>query len=79
MCQFFCHTRTKENNQRIRRIMISMADALVLCIAVWTGKDRLYQMADQFLPVAGQIVDDGNFYHGVGTGLLAHGGTGGID
>lgn len=44
----FCHTRTEENNQRIRRITISMADALVLCIAVCGGEGP-------FIPDGGSV------------------------
>lgn len=34
----FCHTRTEKNNQRIRRITISMADALVYVCPCVAGK-----------------------------------------
>ena len=39
----------------------------------------LYQVADDALAIAGQIVDDGNLYHRVGTGLLLHAGASNVD
>ena len=41
--------------------------------------DGLYEVADDFLAVAREIVDDGDFNHGVCTGLLTHGSASHID
>ena len=48
MCQFFCHTRTEENNQRIRRITISVTDALMLYTLVFVGEGP-------FIPDGGSV------------------------
>lgn len=40
---------------------------------------ELYQMTDNLLAVAGQIIYDGNLYHGVSTGLLLECSTSGIN
>ena len=41
--------------------------------------ETLYEVADDVLAVAGEVVDDGNLNHRVATWLLAHGGTSHID